>query len=222
MNIIITEKQLNEVLGVYLDLGSNDGELKKGNYDSEVLTSEKPDKGLPKTNTTDQKAHSSVSRLPLGYSTRHAAVSVRCSLENEGEVINESNRDLEGKTFALPQKLFELLSANLKAREHLTNVDGIMRLKNILNMKGIKTGEMYRLRNFFKNADTKSDEYQMLGGKEMERWIEQQLKVATDMSAQSKDIKLMLGYKNSHLKSAPKEHGNGQGHSEKVTFTYEG
>ena len=82
---------------------------------------------------------------------------------------------------------------------------------------------MYRLKNDFERMDSKSDEYRLLGGTKMKRWIEQQLKTATTMSKHSKDVKHMLGDTNAYIKKHQKT-GTGTAHTVKknnVQFNYE-
>jgi hypothetical protein len=82
---------------------------------------------------------------------------------------------------------------------------------------------MYRLKSDFERMDSKSDEYRLLGGTKMKRWIEQQLKTATTMSKHSKDVKHMLGDTNAYIKKHQKN-GTGTAHTVKknnVQFNYE-
>jgi hypothetical protein len=82
---------------------------------------------------------------------------------------------------------------------------------------------MYRLKNDFERMDSKGDEYRLLGGTKMKRWIDQQLKTATTMSKHSKDVKHMLGDKNAYIKNHQKT-STGTAHTVKknnVQFNYE-
>lgn len=222
MKIRITEKQLNEVLGVNMSyLNPNDNGIPKGDWDSQISVSDEMDDGTPTPTTGDRISKSRAPRSYFGARKRHAPVN--CSYKTKGSIIMETNQDLEGKKYNIPDYIMKKLQINLNANKNNKNVDGIMRLKNLINMKGVTTGEMYRLKNFFENADKQDYQYTMLGGDEMKRWIDQQLKTATSVSRSSKEVKKELGMKNAFIKKHTKT-GHGTAHSDKkndVTFSYE-
>lgn len=101
--------------------------------------------------------------------------------------------------------------------------NGIRRLKNLVDMRSLSTGEMYRIRNKFNNIDTKSEEYRLIGGDEMRRWIEKELENAKSSSYSSKKTKSDLGIENAFISNHSKQGKNGMAHTRKnnnVTFTY--
>lgn len=221
MRIIITEKQLKEVLGANMAyLNPNDNNIPKGDYDSQISTSDEMDDDTPIPTMGDRISKSRCPRSYFGARKRHAPVN--CSTLKKKESINETNQDLVNKTYAIPDDIMKILQSNLNNNQNRKKVDGIMRLKNLINMRSISTGEMYRLKNYFNNADKKSDEYTLLGGEKMKRWVEQQLNTATSMSQTSKQTKKELGFKNAFIKTHNKT-GHGTAHSTKnnVTFNYE-
>ncbi len=222
MKIIITEKQLKEVLGVNLSyLNNNEDGVNKGNYDSEIFVTDKTD-DMKTTSTTDKIQKSRTPRSYFGARKRHATIN--CSKKQNSELITETNQELSDKLYTIPENIINVLKNNLNSVSNMKNINGKQRLENIINMKQLSTGEMYRLRNKFNNIDKKSDEYKLLGGEEMHRWIEEQLKNAKSISRNSKEVKKELGFDNAFIKKHEKTSKNGKAHTTKnnnVSFTYE-
>lgn len=222
MKIIITEKQLKEVLGVNLSyLNGNDDGVNKNNYDSEIFTTDKTD-NMKTTSTTDKIQKSRTPRSYFGARKRHAVIN--CSKKNNDDLILETNQDLEDKMYTIPDNIINTLKQNLNNVANMGNISGKQRLENIINMKQINTGEMYRLRNNFNNLEKDSNEYKLLGGDEMHRWIEEQLKNAKSVSHNSKEMKKGLGFENAFIKKHDKASKNGKAHTSKnnnITFSYE-
>lgn len=223
MKIIISEKQLTEVLGVdtaYLNMpNSNSDIISNNNGDSEIFVSDKIDGKMPIPSTTDKIANKRVPRSYFGS----PKYNLRCSEINNGEVLNEENQDLKDKTYTIPNKLYGILKNNLSSYKGSEN-RGIRRLKNMIDMHSLTTGEMYRVRNKLNSLAPESDEYKLIGGSEMLRWIDKELKSAKNISQTSKEVKRDLGMENAFIKKHDKESYNGKAHSNKnnnVTFTYE-
>ena len=222
MRIKITEKQLNEVLGVNMAyLNPNDNGMPRGDYDSQISVSDKMDDDTPTPTIGDRISKSRAPRSYFGARKRHNTLN--CSVKKKNELINEVNQELVDKKFVIPNDIMKKLQNNLNINKDKKNVKGIMRLKNLVNMGSISTNEMYRLKNYFNTANKQDFEYDMLGGDEMKRWIEQQLNTATSISHNSKQVKKDLGMGNSFIKPHNKT-GHGTAHSTKnndVSFDYE-
>lgn len=220
MRIKITEKQLNEVLGLNLSDFDNDNGIPKHNADTDIIVNDKID-GDAEQPTTDDINRKRSRRSYFG--ARTGRYTLNCSTDIKKKVITESNQELVDKRYTIPSHLYKVLNNNLQIYGNKENVNGVKRLKNLVNMKGVSYSEMYRLKNHFENMDKKSEEYKLLGGSEMERWVNQQIKTSTNISNNSKEIKKNLGIENAFIKKHQKT-GTGTAHSQKnnkVTFNYE-
>lgn len=218
--IYVTEKQLHEALGMSLSyLNNNENGASVSQYDSEITVNGNI---TGETKTTMDKI--SKSKAPRSYfGARKRMATINCSIESNKKKLFETNQDLVDKTYTLPNDLYDILKNNYKNVSKQHNIEGIKRLKNLINARVINTNEMYRLKNDFERMDSKSNEYRLLGGTKMKRWIEQQLKTATTMSKHSKDVKHMLGDTNAYIKKHQKT-GTGTAHTVKknnVQFNYE-
>lgn len=223
MKIIISEKQLKEILGVdstYLELGGEkNGGMENNNYDSEVFVNSKMDNDIPEPSTTDKISRKRTPRSYFGAPRQ----TLKCSKTNAENLLNEENKDLKDKKYTLPNKLYACLKNKLNA---YTGGDdkGIRRLKNIVEMRSLSTNEMYRILNRLNTISTDSDEYSLLCGNDLKKWIENQLKTAKNLSKSSKEVKKSMGFENAFIKKHSKDSLNGMGHSKKqngVTFEYE-
>ena len=139
--------------------------------------------------------------------------------------LTESNKDLVNNKYQIPEKLYKTLCANYNRAKNNTNIKGAQRLNNLVNNKAISYNEMYRLKNYFENLPQNDAEYILLGGNEMVRWIDQQLKSDTTTSKNTKEVKKMLGMRNVYQKEGgTKNSGNNKAHSKKnelITFNFE-
>ena len=220
MRIKITERQLNEVLGAnlaYLDT-KTDG-MSKGNGDNDITVNDKTDvEAVPTTGDDISKM-----RSPRGhYGARKRVGTINCSTDKKKVIISEVNQELEDKTYTIPTHLLNVLKSNASKCAG-DNVKGQQRLNNLINAKNITYGEMYRLKNHFNNIDKGDKEYILLGGNEMERWVNQQLDTSMAVSHNSKVLKKNLGMENAFIKKHQKT-GTGTSHSQKsnnITFDYE-
>lgn len=218
--IYVTEKQLHEALGMSLSyLNNNENGASASKYDSEITVNGNI---TGETKTTMDKI--SKSKAPRSYfGARKKMATINCSINSDKKKLFETNQDLVDKTYTIPNDLYDILKNNYTNIGKQHNVEGIKRLKNLINTRVINTNEMYRLKSDFERMDSKSDEYRLLGGTKMKRWIEQQLKTATTMSKHSKDVKHMLGDTNAYIKKHQKN-GTGTAHTVKknnVQFNYE-
>lgn len=218
--IYVTEKQLHEALGMSLSyLNNNENGASASHYDSEITVNGNI---TGETETTMDKI--SKSKAPRSYfGARKRMATINCSIDSNKKKLFETNQDLVDKTYTIPNDLYTILKNNFNSVSSKHNIDGIKRLKNLINARAINTSEMYRLKSDFERMDSKSDEYKLLGGTKMKRWIEQQLKTATTMSKHSKDVKHMLGDTNAYIKKHQKT-GTGTAHTVKknnVQFNYE-
>lgn len=218
--IYVTEKQLHEALGMSLSyLNNSENGASASHYDSEITVNGNI---TGETETTMDKI--SKSKAPRSYfGARKRMATINCSIDSNKKKLFETNQDLVDKTYTIPNDLYNILKNNYASIGKQHNIEGIKRLKNLINARVINTNEMYRLKNDFERMDSKSDEYRLLGGAKMKRWIEQQLKTATTMSKHSKDVKHMLGDTNAYIKKHQKT-GTGTAHTVKknnVQFNYE-
>lgn len=218
--IYVTEKQLHEALGMSLSyLNNSENGASASHYDSEITVNGNI---TGETETTMDKI--SKSKAPRSYfGARKRMATINCSIDSNKKKLFETNQDLVDKTYTIPNDLYNILKNNYASIGKQHNIEGIKRLKNLINARVINTNEMYRLKSDFERMDSKSDEYRLLGGTKMKRWIEQQLKTATTMSKHSKDVKHMLGDTNAYIKKHQKT-GTGTAHTVKknnVQFNYE-
>lgn len=218
--IYVTEKQLHEALGMSLSyLNNSENGASASHYDSEITVNGNI---TGETETTMDKI--SKSKAPRSYfGARKRMATINCSVDSNKKKLFETNQDLVDKTYTIPDDLYTILKNNFNSVSSRHNIDGIKRLKNLINARAINTSEMYRLKSDFERMDSKSDEYRLLGGTKMKRWIEQQLKTATTISKHSKDVKHMLGDTNAYIKKHQKT-GTGTAHTTKknnVQFNYE-
>ena len=218
--IYVTEKQLHEALGMSLSyLNNSENGASASHYDSEITVNGNV---TGETETTMDKI--SKSKAPRSYfGARKRMATINCSIDSNKKKLFETNQDLVDKTYTIPNDLYDILKNNFNSVSSRRNVDGIKRLKNLINTRAINTSEMYRLKSDFERMDSKSEEYRLLGGTKMKRWIEQQLKTATTMSKHSKDVKHELGDTNAYIKKHQKT-GTGTAHTVKknnVQFNYE-
>lgn len=222
--IYITRKQLEEVLGAdFAYLKNQDSGIKNNNGNSEIFTGDIADDDEEDTKpvTTDKIANS---RSPRNYwGARYIRTGLRCSKENKKKVVTESNSELENNEYIIPDDLYNTLQNNLRSVNQTNNIEGIQRLKNLINKRNISYSEMYRLKDYFDKADKSTNEYNLLGGNTMGRWINSQLDKDTSISHNSKQLKKDMGINNAFIKSHEKENRNGKGHSKNntVTFSYE-
>lgn len=218
--IYVTESQIIEAFGVGLSYLNNSDNTPQIKADSEITTSGNIS---GKTEVTTDKINSRRSPRTYFGSRKTPNTIVKCSVEKK-KTLNESNKDLENNIYEIPDELYRILQQNLRNVSNKKNVEGIMRLKNLVNNRSISYNEMYRLKNHFENTSKQNSDYNLLGGEKMKRWIEQQLKSSTTMSKNSKDVKHMMGMENAYISKHNKNSGNGQAHTEKknnVSFNFE-
>jgi hypothetical protein len=207
-------KQLEEALGVdfsYLDGENDDFVGYNGQTETSVTgTLSNDEDGEPIT--TDKYAKS---LTPQNYWWRggvngYARGRLVASHEKDGTLV-ETNQDLAGKTFYIPDKLFQKLQNILKQNQNNKSANGYKRLNYLINARNIKTNEMYQLKKFFEE-NTKGPEYEMIGGGDMANWVETSLKMATTASYDSKNTKKKLGQENAFISPHSKNSKNGRGH----------
>ena len=226
--IILNKRQLSEVIGAdfsYLDKDDND--FNYYNSGNEIVTSDQISNDADEIPiTTDKYAKQLAPRYYYGH--RDIRGTVSCSkINKEMDKLNESNKDLDNKSFKIPDELYSHLK-NILNNGNNKNINGYKRLCNLIDMRYINTNEMYQLKNYFDKIDPKSEEYKIIGGDKLKKWIDKELNNATTISYRFKDAKRQMGDNNSFIKSHEKEYGNNGSHmsnSEKtnnlVKFNYE-
>jgi hypothetical protein len=227
--VIFNKRQITEVLGIdfsYLD-NENPNYFEYGG-DREISTGEKMYSNQDaEPVTTDKIAKSIAPRYPFGF--RNIRSTLACSVDNIKSLV-ESNKDLEGKKFRIPDNVYNNLKNNLNQYNDQKNQKGYKRLTNLVNNRDISTTEMYRLKNFFENSEKNSFEYKLIGGDLLRNWVEKELKTATSISRNTKENQRNMGVDNAFIKPHNKDSNNGQGHSSElektkknfgITFSYE-
>ena len=218
--IYVTESQMVEAFGMglsYFDGASNIPQVKA---DSEISVNGNLS---GETEVTMDKINNRRSPRTYFGSRKTPNTIIKCSCLKK-KALTESNQDLVNDVYEIPNELYQLLLQNYNSVNGKKNIDGIMRLKNLLNDRTISYKEMYRLKNHFENTPKQNSDYNLLGGEKMKRWIEQQLKTATAISKNTKDVKHMMGMENAYISKHQKNSKNGQAHTTKknnVTFNYE-
>lgn len=211
--IILTREQLSEVVGgdfSYLDSNENDGSKTFVSTGEIQTTPHVADDEPGDPLITDKLAKELTPNYFFGQ--RATMGRLACGKERKKKLL-ETNKDLEDKTFTIPDKLYANLKTIYNQYGNKKNIDGIKRLKNLINTRNISLKEMYRLKNFFENTSQTDQSFNIVGGQEMKSWVENELKTATDISYSSKDMKRKLGNSNAFIKTHNKEYGNNGAHS---------
>lgn len=218
--IYVTESQITEAFGMGLSYFNSSNNIPQIKCDSEITTNSGVD---GKTEVTTDKINSRRSPRTYFGSRKTPNTVIKCSLEKK-KTLNESNKDLENDIYEIPDELYRILQQNLRNVGNKKNVEGIMRLKNLVNNRGISYQEMYRLKNHFENTPKQNSDFMLLGGEKMKRWVDEQLKTATTISRNSKAVMSTIKNNAYQKEGGTKNSGNGQAHTEKkngVTFNFE-
>lgn len=211
---IFTKKQLTEVIGVdfsYLKNTTDGLNDYKGNNEITTSAIDDGDENESSPLTTDKIGNSLAPKTYFGHRDMRSVTGINCS-NNKGKIL-ENNRDLENKTFHIPDEIYAVLKNNLTKYQNNKTDKGYKRLNNLINQRDINTNEMYRLKNFFDNADPQSIEFNMIGGDKLRGWVNNELKNATDISYNNKDMKRKMGQKNAFISAHSKDSNNGKGHT---------
>lgn len=225
--IIFNKRQVTEVVGAdFSYLSKDNDDFNEYIGDTEIVTTSQisgEENGDPLT--TDKYAKELAPRFFYGH--RDVRGTLSCSKKNKKSIV-ESNKDLENKTFKIPDELFSYLKNLLVKYQKQKNEKGYKRLTNLVNDRNITSTEMYRLKNFFNSSNNKDIEYNIIGGDKLKNWVNRELNSATDISFRNKDIKRNMGDTNAFIKSHDKEYGNDGAHStisqkteKNVKFSYE-
>ena len=122
-------------------------------------------------------------------------------------LLNEGNRELRHRKFALPDGIRKHLQNVLNSYNGDKTANGYQRLTNILKMDGIMYNEMKRIKNFFDNykGSDKSSEYVLNGGEPMKLWVDNTLYTATKAIRDYKQAKKDAGDKNAFIRHHEKD-----------------
>ena len=216
--IIISERQLNEILGAdssYLD--NMEGDFKEFNADIEVSA------GGKLSNKTDSKPitgdeYTSMLSKTYGFNgtSRHQPLVMNCSTDKK-KVLSENVPMGQGRTWTIPDELYSQLQNNCQMYRGDRSAAGWDRLNNLVKQKNINYGEMKRLKNFF-DKDGKNDpnNYNLIGGQQMEQWVQNSLKSYRGAVETDKASRAAMGFDNVYQKAGgTKNSGNGQAHTKK-------
>lgn len=219
--IYVTKQQLEEVLGADFNYLTNDNGIKTNCGGDEVFASSAMGKEeLPKPTIGDKIGNSRTPRTYLGG--HYVRTSLNCSKENKKKLVTEVNSELKNNKYVIPDNIYSTLQNNLYSIKNKENIAGSQRLKNLVNSRNVSYSEMYRLKGHFNKLDKKSNEYRLLGGQEMEQWVNNKLNNDMAISYNSKQLKKDMGINNAFIKSHEKTYGNGKAHTKSgVTFSYE-
>lgn len=226
--IIFNKRQVTEIIGAdfsYLDKDDNDFNFY--NSDNEVVTSDQLSNDVDgEPITTDKYASQLAPRYFYGH--RDVRGTISCNKSNNKNIIDEENKNLENKTFKIPDKLYSYLKNLFKKYSLNKEIKGLKRLNNLIKTRNINTNEMYQLKNRLDKLDKSDEEYNVIGGDELKNWIDKELNLATAIDYRSKDAKRKMGDTNAFIKSHNKEYGNNGAHSnfsqdmkKGVRFNYE-
>lgn len=226
--IIFNKHQVTEVIGAdfsYLDKDDNDFNFY--NSDNEIVTSDQLSNDIDgEPITTDKYASQLAPRYFYGH--RDVRGTVSCNKINNKNILDEENENLKNKTFKIPDNLYSYLKNLLKKYSTNKEIKGFKRLNNLIKTRNINTNEMYQLKNRLDKLDKSDEEYNVIGGDELKKWIDKELNLATTIDYRSKDIKRQMGDTNAFIKSHNKEYGNDGAHSnfsqsvkKDVKFNYE-
>lgn len=211
--IFLNKRQLTEVIGADFDYLVNDGNgLNQYIGDAEIVTNPKLNNDKSQDALTTDKISKSIAPRYF-YGHRDVRGLMSCNKEPKMNIV-ESNKDLENKTFKIPDELFSLLKRNYMQYNNINgNEKGIKRLNNLIQNRNITTNEMYRLKNYFDNENKNSEEYNIIGGDKLKNWVNKELNTATSISYRSKDVKRQMGDTNAFISPHEKEYNNDKAHS---------
>ena len=121
------------------------------------------------------------------------------------------------RTWTIPEELYSQLQNNRQMYNGNKNVSGWDRLNNLINQRNVKYNEMKRLKSFFdREAKNDPNNYNLIGGKDMEQWVQNSLKSYRGAVATDKASKSAMGFENVYQKAGgTKNVGNGQAHTKK-------
>lgn len=100
------------------------------------------------------------------------------------------NSQLQGNEYRVPEMILNKIKAKLYTNP--TDAEGIKRAKFIIKNGTCSYEQLKRLKNFFdkfNSAVDPIDQFELAGGQEMRRFVEQTLKNERDKTAREKDIK---------------------------------
>lgn len=216
--IIISERQLNEILGAdssYLD--NMEGDFKEFNGDTEVSVSGKLSKkkdGDPMTG--DDYASTLSKTYGFNGTSRHQPLVMNCSAEKK-KTLSENVPMGQGRTWTIPEELYSQLQNNCRMYNGDKNAAGWDRLNNLINQRNIKYDEMKQLKSFFEREGKKDiNNYNLIGGEKMEQWVQNSLKSYRGAVESDKANRAAMGFENVYQKAGgTKNSGNGQAHTKK-------
>lgn len=223
--IIISERQLNEILGAdssYLD--NMEGDFQEYNGNTEISVNGKlSDKSDGEPITGDDFA-SKLARHDIWTGRgRSYGLVVNCATNKKKKIV-EANQSGKNRSWVIPDKIYSQLKQNLQMYNGDKNAPGYDRLNNLINKRDVEFSEMENLKDFFDN-DAKNDpnHFNLIGGIEMQRWVDNTLNSFRSAIASDKANRAAMGFQNVYQKvGGTKDSGNGQAHSPKNSnITYE-
>lgn len=223
--IYISERQLREILGAdsaYLD--SMEGDFREFNGTSEVGVGGKlSNKTDAEPITGDEYASMLAPTNDWLNNGRRQPLVMNCEVEDDEQLVENAPIG-QGKTWTIPDELYRQLQSNCQTYQGDKNAAGWDRLNNLVNQRNIKFSEMKRLKNFFdKEGKSDPNNYNLIGGKNMENWVQNSLKTYRGAVASDKANRAAMGFENVYQKAGgTKNSGNGQAHTKKnnngITF----
>lgn len=120
-----------------------------------------------------------------------------------------ANKDLKGKTWKIPKQYLKQLYKKLKNYNGSKKVEGYVRLKNLLTKGTISYENLKNIKHILKKMNGNEQQYDLNGGSEFERWINDTLKTARNSIENFKKAKKESGMANAYKKNHDKDSSKG-------------
>lgn len=223
--IIISERQLNEILGAdssYLD--NMEGDFQEFNAHTEVSVNGKLSDKTDGDPITGDEFASKLAKNDIwtGRGCGHGLV-VNCGVDNKKKIV-EANSAGQNRSWIIPDKIYNQLQQNLQMYNGDKNAAGFDRLNNLINKRDVEYSEMKRLKSFFDNeASADPNHFNLIGGNDMKVWVNNTLNSFRTSVESDKANRKSMGFQNVYQKAGgTKQSGNGQAHSPKNSnITYQ-
>jgi hypothetical protein len=136
-----------------------------------------------------------------------------CSRNSKKKIFEGGNSDINSKNYTVPDNLISHYQ-NIKRQYGDKREAGKDTIDFIINNGSITGEHAYELQSRLSNMDSKSREFQILGGNETLNWLNNVLGRDASLSKKSKQIKSDMGFDNAFIKKHNKNNG-GKAHSQK-------
>ena len=120
-----------------------------------------------------------------------------------------ANSKSQKKHWAIPRKYLKSLAARLKAYKGDKKAEGYTRLKNLISKGKVSYENLKFIKHTLEKNKSNEAIYNLNGGKEFERWINDTLSTARKSIENGKKIKKETGVGNAYIKNHEKDSSNG-------------